>query len=122
MNEERQPDENLDIEDHLLHLAAEDKVDLTFQAGGEMAARLTDKGLAAAEKAIGGKDVADVAGALTVMLANIGDCFGNRITDEEGIPTWLKMVQIARLWKYLHGMDWDDIVEKLKTDFPKKAK
>jgi len=111
-----------EIEDIFLHLAAEDKVEVTFQTGGEMAARVTDKGLAAAEEAIGGKDVADVAGALTVMLANIGDCFGNCITDEEGIPTWLKMVQIARLWKYLHGMEWDAIVEKLKADFPKKAK
>jgi hypothetical protein len=111
-----------EITDHLLHLAGQDKVDLMFQADGEISARLTQKGIEDAEKSIGGKDVADVAGALTAMFANIGDCFGNLIADDEAIPTWLKMVQIARLWKYLHGMEWNDIVEKLKRDFPKKSK
>jgi len=108
-----------EIEDELLHLAAKDQVDLKFSANGEMLASITPKGEERVLESIGGKDIADVAGALTVMLATVGDAFGTRIADEDGIKTWLKMIQVARLWKSLHGMDWIDIVEKLKTEFPK---
>jgi hypothetical protein len=86
-----------DITDILLHMAASDEVDLSF-TDDDMKAKLTPRGLAEAEELAGGHDVCDCANEFMCVLRDYGDFFGNRIEIPD-IPSWLKLVQVCRILK-----------------------
>lgn len=117
MNSEDIDKEN--IESDLLHLASQDKVELTFDKG-DMKAKLTPSGVQQALDIIGGQDVADMAAALTNMLIKHGNAFGDKLSQEDFTAVWLNMIQVARVWRYFSGYQWKSVVEKVTKEFGSK--
>lgn len=75
---------------------------------------LEQSGLKMAEEVLGGRDVANVASALTKLLVKHGNAIGGVVPDDVG--TWLTMVQVARLWKQYSVLPWHEFVAKLERE------
>jgi len=106
-----------DIVDIALHMAARGMADLKFNAGGGIMVSLTPKGKKETIEFIGGQDIADVAMALTVMLATKGDAIGIKIPEEAEMQTWQQMIPIARVWRALSDVSWNSTVRILRKEF-----
>lgn len=108
----------MDCED-CTHFYDEPSCDLKVDADtcplfSEASFKLTEKGEGMAINIIGGQDVANMASALAKLLVQYGNAIGGKV--EDGIGTWLMMVQVARLWKEYGQLGWENLIKKLEDE------